>query len=97
MPYFDAPRMLIIDLMHNLYLGTAKYCFKNILISKGYISHTNLTSLQDSFIVPSGIDRIRMKIGCGLSNVMADQWKNWVIYYSIIALNDLVRTEVLVS
>ena len=98
LPYFDAPRMLIIDPMHNLYLGTAKYFFKNILISKGYISHTNLTSLQekiDSFIVPSGIDKIRMKIGSGLSNLTADQWKNWVIYYSIIALNDLVSTEVL--
>ena len=35
LPYFDAPRMLIIDPMHNLYLGTAKYFFKNILISKG--------------------------------------------------------------
>ena len=57
--------------------------------------HTNLKSLQDSLIVPSGIDKIRMKIGSGLSNVTADQWKNWVIYYSIIALNDLVSIEVL--
>ena len=35
LPYFDAPRMLIIDLMHNLYLGMAKYFPKNISISKG--------------------------------------------------------------
>jgi len=25
LPYFDASRMLIIDVMHNMYLGTAKY------------------------------------------------------------------------
>lgn len=28
LPYFDAVRMLIIDPMHNLYLGTAKYIYK---------------------------------------------------------------------
>ena len=25
LPYFDAPRMLIVDPMHNLFLGSAKY------------------------------------------------------------------------
>ena len=30
LPYFDAVRMLIIDPMHNLYLGTAKYIFNVI-------------------------------------------------------------------
>ena len=25
LPYFDAPRMHIIDLMHNLFLGSAKH------------------------------------------------------------------------
>lgn len=25
LPYFDAPKMLIIDAMHNLYIGSAKY------------------------------------------------------------------------
>ena len=28
LPYFDAVCMLIIDPMHNLYLGTAKYIFQ---------------------------------------------------------------------
>ena len=28
LPYFNAPKMLIIDPMHNLFLGTAKYFFE---------------------------------------------------------------------
>ena len=79
LPYFDAPRMLIIDPMHNLFLETAKYLLKNILIFKGYISHSDLTLLQDkidSFIVPSGINKIHMKIGGGLSSLTAYQRKN---------------------
>ena len=28
-PYFDAPRMLVIDPMHNLFLGSAKFFLKN--------------------------------------------------------------------
>ena len=36
-----------------------------------------------------------MKIGSNLSGLTADQWENWVIYYSIIALHDRVSREVL--
>ena len=31
-PYFDAPRMLIVDPMHNLFLGTAKHFLKSMLV-----------------------------------------------------------------
>jgi len=34
LPYFDAPRMLIIGVMHNLYLETAKYFLKKIFEKK---------------------------------------------------------------
>ena len=98
LPYFNAPKMLIIDPMHNLFLGTAKHFLKNILRSNGFVTDAHLDSLQDkinSFVVPSGVDKIRMKIGSNLSGLTANQWKNWVIYYSIIALHDLVSREVL--
>ena len=32
LPYFNAPRMLIIDPMHNLFLGFAKHFLRSILI-----------------------------------------------------------------
>ena len=34
LPYFDAVHMLVIDSMHNLYMGTAKY---NVWLRKGII------------------------------------------------------------
>ena len=98
LPYFDAPKMLVIDPMHNLFLGTSKYFLKNILLQKGYIAETQLPLIQeriDSFIVPSGIDKIRIKITSGFSQLTSDQWKNWVIYYSIVTLRDVVSRDVL--
>ena len=33
LPYFDAPRMNIVDPMHNLFLGSAKHIFKKVFIA----------------------------------------------------------------
>ena len=41
LPYFDAPRMAIVDPMHNLFLGSAKHMLKNIWITKDVISDNN--------------------------------------------------------
>ncbi len=43
-------------------------------------------------VVPSGIGRIPLKIESGFT---ADQWKNWVLYYSIVALRGVVTGEYL--
>ena len=75
LPYFDAPKMLIIDPMHNLFLGSAKYFLKNILVANDYISNAQLGIIQDrvdSFIVLSGIGRIPLKIQSGFSQFTAD-------------------------
>lgn len=98
LPYFDAPKMLVIDPMHNLFLGSAKYFLKNILIAMDYISKADLEKIQErvnAFIVPSGIGRIPMKIESGFSKFTADQWKNWSIYFSIITLRDMLPGDVL--
>lgn len=97
LPYFDAPKMLAIDPMHNLFLGTAKYFFKNILLSLDYITVSQLDTIQsrvNSFTVPSGIGRIPMKISSGFSQFTADQWKNWVLYFSVVAMRDIITDEV---
>ena len=98
LPYFDAPRMLIVDVMHNLYLGTAKYFLKKILKRKGYLLESHLELIQrriNRFIVPTGVCRIRLKIESGFSRLTADQWKTWVLYFSLIALRDVVNSEIL--
>lgn len=90
LPYFDAPRMLIIDPMHNLFLGSAKRFFKAVLVDHLAISDSQFNLIQtrvDSFSVPSGIGHIPLKIQSGFASFTADQWKNWVLYYSIIILS----------
>ena len=44
----------------------------------------------DTLIVPSDIGRIPHTILSGFSSFTADQWKNWVMYYSLIALCDIL-------
>ena len=64
LPYFDAPRMLIVDPMHNLFLGTAKHFLKNIWIERGIINEDNFDLIQkrvNEAMVPSGIGRIPSK------------------------------------
>lgn len=92
LPYFNAPRMLIVDPMHNLYIGSAKH-FLRLLIDNGSVSESQFDIIQervDSFIVPSDTGRIPHKIRSGFSSFTADQWKNWVVYFSVIALRDIL-------
>ena len=96
LPYFDAPRMLIVDPMHNLFLGSGKHFFKKILINRGLISDADLTTIQtrvSSCIIPAGVGRIPLKIKSGFAKFTADQWKNWVVYFSLISLRDIISGE----
>ena len=96
LPYFDAPKMLVIDPMHNLFLGSAKYFIKDILIAMDYITTAQLETIQqrvNSISVPSGIGRIPLKVESGFSQFTADQWKNWVLYFSLIALRDILTDD----
>lgn len=91
LPYFDAPRMLVVDPMHNLFLGTAKHFFKSV-----WMTEENFKLVQErvnSALVPSGIGRIPHKIQSGFASFTADQWKNWVNYFSLIALHDILKDE----
>lgn len=38
LPYFDPPRFLIIDPMHNLYLGSAKHYLKRVWLEHGIVA-----------------------------------------------------------
>lgn len=70
LPYFDAPRMLIVDPMHNLFLGSAKH-FLKLLIDRNLISESQFEVIQqrvDSFVVPPDIGRIPHKIRSGFSS-----------------------------
>ena len=61
--YFDAPTMLTLDPMHNLFLGTSKHMI-NIWIKAGLIAKHDFDEIQkfvDDMVVPSDVGRISKK------------------------------------
>ena len=92
LPYFDPVRMCVIDPMHNLLLGTAKH-ITEVWKNRSILSCKNFESIQEkvnTFTSPGDIGRIPYKISSGFSGFTADQWKNWVIFYSLYALKDIL-------
>ena len=93
LPYFNPIRMLAIDPMQTLFLYVAKHFLSNVLISKNLLlaSHFNLIQNRvDRIRVPAGLGRIPTKIESGFSAFTADQFKNWVLYYSVLALRGIL-------
>ena len=91
LPYFDAPRMLIVDHMHNLFLGSGKHFLKAVWLEREMISSGDCAVIQDRvdrFVVLSDIDHIPHKIFPGFASFTADQFKNWIVHFSVIALRD---------
>ena len=77
--------------MHNLFLGTSKHVLKSIWLEGGVLSDEDLDTIQsrvDSAVVPSDIGRIPYKIASNCSSFTADQFKNWVLYFSMLCLRD---------
>lgn len=83
LPYFDAPTMLVLDPMHNLFLGIGKKMIE-IWKNKDLIDSSKFQQIQeivDSIRVPSTIGRIPQKIESGFSGFKADQFKTWILLY----------------
>lgn len=96
LPYFDSTRMLVIDPMHNLFLGTGKHMIKAVWLGKEVIGHDKFDIVQsrvDNCKVPPDIGRIPHKISSHFSSFTADQHKNWIIYFSLIALRGILLNE----
>ena len=95
LPYFDAPRMLSIDPMHNLFLGTCKHMIA-IWTNQNFISKDQNEVIQniiDNTSVPSDVGRIPQKIASGFASFKADQFKLWATTYSIPALYNILPTD----
>lgn len=90
--------MLVIDPMHNLFLGIAKHFTKKILVGKQILQEESFSIIQnriDALVVPSDIGRIPHKIMSSFYNLTADQYKNWVVHYSIICLHGMLPPDAL--
>ena len=92
LPYFDPVRMLIIDPMHNLFLGSAKYFTQNILVNNAFLDNHKLEIIQkrlSSISVPFDIGRLPNNIA-SRSTFTAHQWMNWTLYLSVFCLHGLL-------
>lgn len=85
--YFDSVRFLIIDPMHCLFLGIAKWIVLWLWIEEGRLTQKDLKIMQNRaklIKVPADIGRIpyRIDTGEGFSGFTADQWKNFILVYA---------------
>ena len=89
LPYFDAVHMLIIDPMHNIYMGTAKHIL-HVWTKNNLISSNDMKTINDkikSWVVPPEVrfNQLPARIEYS-SSFTAEQWMLWVNYYSINCL-----------
>ena len=96
--YFDPIRFTIVDPMHNLFLGIAKWIVKRIWVDQGILTLSMLNEVQKrmgKFQVPADLGRIPGKIDCGegFSNFTADQWRNFFTIYATVSLWNYLSSE----
>lgn len=96
LPYFNPIRFLVIDPMHCLFLGIAKWIVTRLWIEKGKLTPQNLSLMQkraSNIQVPVDIGRIPSKIstGEGFSGFSADQWKTFTLIFAIPITWDLLN------
>ena len=92
LPYFDPIRMLQLDPMHNLYLGTSKMVILKVWIDRNILPPAKVA------IINRRLKRIHVsiEIGCVPVNIQsgdtftAEQWMNWTMYFSVYCLFELL-------
>ncbi|PKY38938.1 hypothetical protein RhiirA4_452040 [Rhizophagus irregularis] len=94
--YFDSVRFLIIDPMHCLFLGIAKWIVIRLWIEQGRLTQNDLKIMQNRaklIEVPADIGRIPYKIdtGEGFSGFTTDQWKTFILVYATTITWDLLQ------
>ena len=90
--YFDPIKFVSIDVMHNLYLGSAKHCFE-LWIEEDILSRRDIKTIGSKmrlFHLPAEVGRIPSNISSCHGSFTADQWKNWILIYSPIVLKDVM-------
>ena len=92
LPYFSAVRFTVVDVMHNLFLGTAKRMFQ-LWVSNDLLNKNKLAVLEkriSAFHVPSYVGRLPAQISSNYGGFTA---KQWILVYSPIVLKGLLPTE----
>ena len=95
LPYYGSITMCVIDPMHNLFLGTAKKMFK-IWCESDILTKQSLQEVVERIQrvdAPSDLGRLPGNISSNYGGFTANQWKNWVLYYSLYALEEVLSEE----
>ena len=90
--YFDPVRYHVIDLMHNIFEGTAKrmfqYWLENNIIQQCHLK--NLEKRVENVKIVGGMGRVPVGITTNHGNLTAAEWKNWTVIYSLYCLQGLL-------
>lgn len=86
--YFNPVRHCVVDPMHCLFLGVAKWIVTKLWIGGGILDNAKLKIMQkraDSIKIPSDLGRrpVRIATGEGFSNFTADMWKTFIMIFAI--------------
>jgi len=90
LPYYGSITMCIIDPMHNLFWNMKKM-FK-IWCENDLLTTANLRTVNECIEkveAPSDLGHLPGNIRSNYGGFTADQWKNWVLYYSMYALEGI--------
>src|SRR5256884_4736157 len=95
LPYFNPIRHLIVDPMHCLFLGIARWIIKRLWIDGSKITKTDLELMEKrakEIKLPADMERIPYKILTGeeFSGFTADQWKSFILIYATSLMWDLL-------
>jgi len=95
LPYFNPIKHVIVDPMHCLFLGIAKWIVMRLWIEGGKLSANDLKLMDKrakKLQPPSDIGRIPHKIatGEGFSGYTTDQWRTFIMIYATTITWDLL-------
>ena len=92
LPYFDPVRYTVIDIMHNMLLGTGKHMFK-VWLKLEILNVRNLEEINriSSLIcTPHSMGRLPINILSNYGGFKAAQWQAWIIVYSPVVLKGII-------
>lgn len=90
--YFDPVRFTVVDVMHNVFLGTSKHMFK-VWLQLDLMTQENLEQVERKvglFHIPNSIGRLPINIASNYGGFKAIQWQTWVTVYSPVVLKGIL-------
>lgn len=86
--YFNPVRHCVVDPMHCLFLGVAKWIVTKLWIGEGILNEGKLKIMQeraDTIKLTGDLGRrpVRIATGEGFSNFTADMWKTFILIFAV--------------